>query len=85
MEKKIQAKFFVYSLDGHSSGIKKKIQDGIRDNLEGNEQGIDVLINFLDSIDWKEENVKKQDFYYMALQNIANQKIPGMSSKRVKD
>ena len=44
MDKKIQAEFFVYSLDGHSSGMKEKIQDGIGDNLEGNEQGIDVLI-----------------------------------------
>ena len=42
--------FVVYSLDWHSSGIKEKIQDGIGNNLEGNEHGIDVLIYFLDGI-----------------------------------
>ena len=55
MEKKIQADFVIYRLDGHSSGIKEKIQDGIGDRLEGNEQGIDKLIRFLEKIYLKNE------------------------------
>ena len=38
----------VYSLDGHPSGIKEKIQVGMGEKLEGNEQGIEDLIKCLD-------------------------------------
>ena len=36
LEEKIEVEFIVYSLDGHSSDIKEKIQDKIRDKLEIN-------------------------------------------------
>ena len=32
IETKLQAEVIVYSLDGHASGIKEKIQDGIAKN-----------------------------------------------------
>ena len=60
IEKKAQAEVIVQILDGHSSGIMEKIQAGIRDIFEGNKQGIEVLINFLDDIHPKKEDIKKQ-------------------------
>ena len=50
IEKELQAEVVVYTMDGHSSGIKEKFQVGIGDKLEGNEQGVKKFINFLDSI-----------------------------------
>ena len=61
IEKKIQAEFVIYSLDGHSLGIKEKIQDGIGDKLEQNEQGIDEFIKFLDRIYLKAERLEASD------------------------
>ena len=55
IEKKLQAEVTVYSLDGHSLGIKEKIQVRIGDKLEGIEQGIDKLIKLLVGIYLKEK------------------------------
>ena len=46
IEKKLQVEVVVYSLDGHSSCVKEKIQVGIGDKLDGNRQGINELIKF---------------------------------------
>ena len=54
-EKKLQAEVVVYSLDSHPSGIKEKIQVAIGEKLEGNEQGINELIKFLDRIYLKDD------------------------------
>ena len=40
----------MYSLEGHSSGIKKKIDVQIGEKLQNNENGIDDLIEYLDTI-----------------------------------
>ena len=40
----------VYRLAGHSSGIKEKIQIQIGEKLEGNKEGMNELIKFLDTI-----------------------------------
>ena len=45
----------VYSLDGHASGIKEKIQVRIGHKLDWYEKGIDKSIKFLDGIYLKDE------------------------------
>ena len=55
IEKKLQAEVVVYSLDGHPSGIKEKIQVGIGSRLEDNEEGMEELIGFLDGIYLQDE------------------------------
>ena len=55
IEKKLQAEVVVYSLDGHPSGIKEKIQVGIGSKLEDNEEGIEELMKFLDGIYLQDE------------------------------
>ena len=55
IEKKLQAEVVVYSLDGHPSGIKEKIQVGIGSKLEDNEEGMEELIGFLDGIYLQDE------------------------------
>ena len=50
IEKELQAEVVVYSLDGHSSRIKEKIDVKIGKELEGNENGIDLLLEYLDTV-----------------------------------
>ena len=50
VEKKLQAEVVVYNLEGHSSGIKEKIEVKIGTELENNEDGIERLLKFLDTI-----------------------------------
>ena len=45
----------VYRLAGHSSGIKEKIQIQIGEKLEGNKEGMNELIKFLDTIYAKDD------------------------------
>ena len=45
-----QAEVVVYGLEGHPTGIKEKIIVSIGDSLENAENGIDLLITFLDGI-----------------------------------
>ena len=52
----VQAEMVVYRLAGHSSGIKeKKIQTQIGEKLEGNKEGMNELIKFLDTIYAKDD------------------------------
>ena len=46
----LQAELIVYSLDGHKSGIKEKIQTQIGDSLQANPDGVDALLKFLEKI-----------------------------------
>ena len=50
LEKKLQAEFVVYRLEGHPSRIKEKIMTQIGDSLKDNADGINELIKFLDTI-----------------------------------
>ena len=50
LDKKLQAELVVYKLEDHESKIKEKITTQIGDQLEGKEDGIDVLLNFLKNI-----------------------------------
>ena len=50
VEKKLQAEVVVYNLEGHPSGIKEKIEVKIGSELENNEDGIERLLKFLDTI-----------------------------------
>ena len=45
-----QAEVVVYGLEGHPTGIKEKIIVQIGDSLENADNGIDLLITFLDGI-----------------------------------
>ena len=59
-KEKEQTEVILYSLDGHSLGIKEKIQIEIGEKLEENEQGIEEFIKFVDS--WYERwNVRSID------------------------
>lgn len=51
-----QAEVVVYGLEGHPTGIKEKIIVNIGDDLENAEDGINILINFLDTI-YKEDDM----------------------------
>jgi hypothetical protein len=51
-----QAELVVYGLEGHPSGIKEKVIVNIGESLENAADGIDLLINFLDSI-YKEDDM----------------------------
>ena len=51
----VQAEMVVYRLAGHSSGIKEKIQIQIGEKLEGNKEGMNELIKFLDTIYAKDD------------------------------
>ena len=51
----VQAEMVVYRLAGHSSGIKEKIQTQIGEKLEGNKEGMNELIKFLDTIYAKDD------------------------------
>ena len=55
VDKKLQAEVIVYSLDGHPSRIKDKIDVKIGDELIDNEKGIEVLLNYLDTIYQEDE------------------------------
>ena len=55
VKKELQAEVVVYSLEGHSSGIKEKIDVQIGEKLQGNDKGIDDLIEYLDTIYEKDE------------------------------
>ena len=46
----LQAELIVYTLDGHKSGIKEKIQTQIGDSQQGNADGVDDLLKFLEKI-----------------------------------
>ena len=50
IDAKLQAEVVVYNLDGHPSRIKEKIDIKIGKELEGAENGIDKLIEYLDTI-----------------------------------
>ena len=55
VEKKLQAEVVVYNLEGHPSGIKEKIEVKIGSELENNEDGIERLLKFLDTIYQQDE------------------------------
>ena len=55
VEKKLQAEVVVYSLEGHPSQIKDKIEVKIGDKLENNENGIELLLEYLDTIYQEDE------------------------------
>ena len=55
MDKKLQAEVIVYSLDGHPSRIKDKIDVKIGDEIIDNEKGIEVLLDYLDTIYQEDE------------------------------
>ena len=62
----LQAELVVYKLEGHSSNIKEKIVAQLGDVLEGNKDGIEKLLQFLETIygedDMAEDYGKYVDF-----------------------
>ena len=52
-------------LAGHSSGIKEKIQIQIGEKLEGNKEGMNELIKFLDTIYAKDDMSDAWQKYYL--------------------
>ena len=50
LDKKLQAEMIVYKLENHPSRIQEKITTQLGDQLEDNENGIDVLLEFLERI-----------------------------------
>ena len=50
LDKKLQAEMVVYKLEGHKSGIKEKINTQIGDSLEESEEGLEILLKFLEGI-----------------------------------
>jgi hypothetical protein len=63
LDAKVQAEMVVYRLEGDPSRIKEKIVTQIGDKLTGNENGIQVLLEFLDGIYKKEEMADAWDRY----------------------
>jgi hypothetical protein len=55
VDKKLQAEMVVYRLEGHPSHIKEKINTQIGVKLEENENGIQELLAFFDSIYTKDD------------------------------
>ena len=55
IDRKVQAEMVVYRLEGHPSRIKEKIMTQIGEKLQNNENGIDELLVFLDTIYTKDE------------------------------
>ena len=82
IEKKLLAKVVVYSLDVHSLGINEKIQVRIGDKLDGNKQGMDELIKFLDELDLKDEMSEDMIKYksFQRAQRDKNQDMIGLIS-----
>ena len=75
-KKELQAKAVVFSLKDQASNIMEKIQADIWDKLEGNKQGIDKLIKYLDGIYLKDEKIKKQKIPDVSPERIEDQKVP---------
>ena len=63
IDKKLQAEIVVYNLDGHPSRIKEKIVTKIGASLVGKEEGITLLIQFLDTIYGKDDMADVWDKY----------------------
>ena len=63
LDKKLQAEIVIYYLDGHPSRIKEKIVTKIGDDLIGKEDGIDLLLKFLDTIYGKDDMADVWDKY----------------------
>ena len=63
IEKKSQAETVVYRLEGHPSRIKEKIMNQIGDKIKDSDDGIKVLIEFLDTIYDKDEMADIWDKY----------------------
>ena len=70
VEKKLQAEVVVYNLEGHPSGIKEKIEVKIGSELENNEDGIERLLKFLDTI-YQQDEMSDAWVKYKNFQKIA--------------
>ena len=55
LDKNVQAEMVVYRLEGHPSRIKEKVNTQLGTKLEGNENGMKELIDFLDNIYTKDD------------------------------
>ena len=63
LDKKLQAEMVVYKLENHPSRIQEKITTQLGDQLEDNENGIDVLLEFLEGIYQKDSMADAWDKY----------------------
>ena len=70
IDKKLQAEVVVYSLDGHPSGIKDKIEVGIGTKLEDNEKGMEELIAFLDTV-FQQDEMSEAWIKYKSFQRLS--------------
>ena len=68
--KKNQAEVVVYSLEGHSSGIKEKVILNIGAKIKENEDGIKELVTFLDTI-YKADEMADAWAKYKAFQKVS--------------
>ena len=55
IDKKAQAEIVVYRYEGHPSNIKEKVYTQLDGQLAANEDGMSILINFLDGIYTKDD------------------------------
>ena len=79
VDKKVQAELVVYKLEGHSSGIKEKITTALDDKLVDNENGIAVLVEYLDGIYLEDEMADAWEKYKMFEEFQYNDKTMSMS------
>ena len=77
LDKKIQADMVVYRLDGHPSGVKEKIVTQVGSEIEGKEDGVEKLIEFLDTIYSKDDMADAWDRFkeFSACMRKDNQSI----------
>ena len=68
--KKNQAEVVVYSLQGHSSGIKEKIVLNIGEKIKENDDGIKELVAFLDTI-YKADEMADAWAKYKSFQKVS--------------
>ena len=76
-EKSLQAEIVVYRLEGHPSRIKEKIMTQLGDKLQNNVNGINDLIEFLDSIYTKDHMADACDKFseFAELTKVPGQKM----------
>ena len=75
----LQAELIVYRLEGHSSNIKEKIVENFGDNLVDNANGIDDLLNFLETI-YGEDDMVDTYMKYVEFKNKKRKKSENIQS-----
>ena len=75
----LQAELIVYRLEGHSSKIQENIVENFGDVLVDNANGIDDLLNFLETI-YGEDNMVDTYMKYVEFKNKKRKKTENIQS-----